>query len=80
MIILIDKFFHIIKDSNYYNVEYQGGILNYIGEGYYLIQFYNFIDGTPSYKQIKNIHEMDNWIFYDTAEEWVEAFKNRKRK
>lgn len=67
---LVGRCFHIFKNGR---IENQGVIRGDLGEGRYLIQFFDWIAGEPSTMEIRQISEMtpgreNSWQFYEDAE------------
>lgn len=76
------KWFHIL-DEDCYTVDRQGHVLSYLGDGYYVIQYYDFLMGAPSNISVVHISEMaeplhspsKRWVFYETAEDMRDAYE-----
>ncbi len=81
------KWFHIL-DEDCYTVDRQGHILSYLGDGYYVIQYYDFIAGAPSTISIVHISEMTEprcnpskrWVFYETDEDMRDVYEYKYSK
>ena len=69
------KWFHSFEDGK---VQYQGQTLDYDPNSQMcLIQFYEWVVGAPSNEKLISIHDMKDWIFYDTDEEMRDAYTHK---
>lgn len=72
---LINKFFHSFHADGTLN--WQGHIEESCGDGFFLVQLFEWISGSPSNMKLVHIQSMDEWNLYNSAEEMNEEF-NRK--
>lgn len=77
--ILINKYFHSLKDGEIYN---QGQVLGKLNEeNYYLVQLFSFLDGSETRQIIVPFLHLIDYYFYSTAEDMQNAYdkviKNR---
>lgn len=66
-----EKYFHILEQGK---VTYQGYVNKALTNNRFLVTYFDWFFGEPATKYIKNINEMKDWIFYDTAYEMRLAF------
>ena len=79
---LVGKHFHTVKDMK---VNYQGRVLDYLGDGRFIVTLYEWTAGNENYGY--HIFELQafTWdetnrsgmVFYDSAKEMNEAYENR---
>ncbi len=66
------KWFHSFENGK---VQYQGQILDYDPSSQLcLVQFYGWVTGAPTDEKLINIHDIKDWIFYDTTEEMRDSY------
>jgi len=68
---LIGKFFHTFHENG--NIRYQGRVTAEPVPGYFLVQLFDWLLGSPSNKELAPIAQMIGWSFYDDADDWREA-------
>lgn len=75
---LVGKFFHTL-DAETNKVQWQGRILSEPKPGYYMIQLFEWITGSPSFTGTRLVSLDDltkgGFVFYLTQEEMVESYK-----
>ena len=64
---LVGRCFHIFDDADGY-VQSQGVVRGSLGDGFYLIQYFEWIMGELSTLEIKHIDAMLRWQFYEDVE------------
>ncbi len=71
---LVGLFFHTTKDGE---ITWQGHVEAKLDDRLYLVQFYSWVMGEPTFAQITTIWNMfeegKEWRFYKTAQDWREA-------
>lgn len=70
---IIGKFIHTYKDGE---IQFQGTILGISEDGEFEVQLFSFIDGSPTDVKFFPSSAIENWEFYDSEKEWVEAYQN----
>lgn len=63
---LVGQYFHSLKDGK---IHWQGLVIGNPEPGWYLLQLYEWLGGSPNVQQLKRIEEMSDWLFYDSAED-----------
>ena len=72
MDILKDKYFHLYINNE---IEKQGKIIGKVEDGYYMVQFYDFLIGEPNNMKIYSLEELKKYfIVYETAEDMIESY------
>ena len=79
---LVGRSFHTLDDDGC--VQYQGTVRGNIGDGFYLIEYFNWFDG-GSTMELRHISEMKagRWQFYENNEHmngWLETWGKRREK
>ena len=72
---LVGKFFHSVEADG--KIKWQGCILDMPAPGEYLVQLFEWLSGHPSIQRLASISQMENWLFYDDADEMISAYKER---
>ena len=72
---LVGKFFHTFNEQG--QLKWQGLITGEPASGYFLVQVFEWIVGSPSDKRLIDVSQMVGWTFYDDADDWREE-ANRK--
>lgn len=75
---LVNKYFHTLRDDG--TIERQGIVLDPVGDGYYLVEWFSWFDGSPNGMSVKSIYEMSQWQFYRTGDEMREEYYKRNEK
>lgn len=77
---LVGRCFHVFREDM--KVQYQGVVRGSLGEGLYLIQYYEWLMGEPGTMEIRHVSEMKPgrkpgcWQFYEDNEHmnfWYES-------
>lgn len=68
---LVGKFFHSVDGKG--GLRWQGTILSEPSPDMFLVQLFDWVMGQPSIQKLIPINEMNDWIFYSTHDEWVDA-------
>lgn len=68
------KFFHSFKEKK---VGWQGCVISEVRDGFFLVQLFEWITGTPSCQKLVRIEEMVGWDFYDTEKEMKNTYQNK---
>ena len=76
---LTGSFFHIMSDTNTEQIHFQGMIKECLEDNYYLVQFFNFLDGEEAYLKIFHISHMVFWRLYEFHVDWISAFNKQKK-
>lgn len=73
---LVGKFFHSFAtdDVKKHDLVWQGQVLAKIDRRQYLVQLFEWVLGETSDQVLVELSAMKNWKFYDTAEEWRNAY------
>lgn len=66
------RYFHSFEDDGV--VKWQGYVLGSPGLGYYMVQLFEWLVGSPSCQKLVHLSEMNGWHFYDTQEEMAETY------
>lgn len=74
---LVGLYFHSFSSGPGREIECQGVVKRFIGNGLYLVRLFSFIIGAPSLLKIRNISEMSECSFYITADEMSDAYDAR---
>lgn len=69
MTALVDRYFLIKEGTG----TYQGRVTACVQDGYYLCQFYSWLDGSPTSEKLAHITVMTSWEFYSDAVAWRSA-------
>ena len=72
---LVGKFFHTFENDK---IQHQGQILSAEPDDYFLIQYFSWIDGGTTNRELIPFSEMVNWIFYETEEAMIEGEKKHE--
>lgn len=74
---LVGKFFHTLPDGRV--IRDQGIILADLGQGYFVVERFQWITGSPSWHGTNVVHlstmAADHWAFYVSQEEMHEAWQ-----
>lgn len=68
------KFFHTVKNGE---LEWQGYVVAQQGDGYFLVQLFEWVMGEPSTQKVVHLGAMADWEFYNSAEEMNDAYERR---
>jgi hypothetical protein len=79
---LVGKHFHTVRDMK---VNYQGRVLDYLGEGRFIVTLYEWMTSNQNYGYYIFELQSFTWdeenrsgtVFYDSAREMNEAYENR---
>jgi hypothetical protein len=78
---LVGRYFHIFHKDN--EVQYQGIVRGSLGNGKYLVQYFEWVKGEPREMEIRSIEDMRPgrsegcWQFYEDADQmnfWYEHY------
>ena len=80
---LVGCYFHTLDDDGC--VQYQGRVRGNIGDGFFLIEYFEWFTGQPSKMELRHISEMKagRWQFYEDSERmnnWLETWGKRREK
>lgn len=64
---LIGKYFHTFKGDE---LRWQGQVSAELGEGYFLVQLFDWLVGQPNNMKVVHLGNMTGWNFYDDADYW----------
>ncbi|ACX52454.1 hypothetical protein Adeg_1350 [Ammonifex degensii KC4] len=72
---LVGKFFHSFDEEGY--VQSQGVVLSSLGNGYYVVQYFEWLTGSPCRVSVVHIGEMvaRKWAFYESDDDMRYAFE-----
>lgn len=70
---LIGRFFHSIKDGR---LQWQGYVRSRPEPGWYVIQLYEWMGGSPNIQRLVRIEAMEDWFFYQNAEEMMHSWEH----
>jgi len=62
---LLGRFFHSVEDGK---IGWQGSIVGNPEPGWYLVQLFGWLDGSPNVQRLMRIEDMREWLFYDDTE------------
>lgn len=68
---LVGMWVHILKNGK---IENQLQIIKELSEDRYLLQYYSFIDGTPTKSKIFSLEQMADFVFYSNDKEMRYAY------
>ena len=71
---LAGLFFHTFSDSI---VHQQGHVMGEVSPGVYLVQFYEWLMGSPTTQQLFKLEDMFGWVFYDNEEDWIAYYEHK---
>ena len=71
---LIGKFFHTLTELGKFDK--QGHILAKVQDGFYLVEYFDFAIGAPSFQQIAKIEKMENWLIHNDADDMKYVCEN----
>ena len=75
---LVGKWFHSLNDDC--SIQWQGQVIGQIQEEgvatRYLVQLYEWLGGTPNVQRIAYLGNMEEWLFYNTAEEMKFSYEH----
>lgn len=57
------RYFYVLDEDG--RIHYQGRILRRLRGGWFIVQFFNWIDGSPTNVEREAMMEAGNWVFYD---------------
>lgn len=72
---LVSRFFHSFDNDGI--VKWQGHIEESCGDGFFLVQLFEWITGSPSDMKLVHMQSMSEWSFYESAEEMNDVFNRR---
>lgn len=69
------KFFHTFDEDGY--VQYQGQIVDLIGEDIAIVLYFEWVTGSPSYHKAVWVSDIIDagWALYNTDVAWREAYE-----
>jgi hypothetical protein len=69
------KFFHTFDEDGY--VQYQGQIVDFVGEDIAIVLYFEWFTGSPTYHKAVWVSDIvdEGWALYGTAEAWQEAYE-----
>jgi hypothetical protein len=67
------KFFHTFDEDGY--VEYQGQIVDLVGDDIAIVLYFSWLTGSPTYHKAVWVSDIvdGGWALYNTATAWREA-------
>jgi hypothetical protein len=82
---LVGRYFHIFtedKESGKKTIQRQGMVRGELGDGYYLVQYFDWWAGEANTMDIHRIESMTpgRWQFYETSEDmkhWYQTYRHR---
>ena len=69
---LLGYWFHSVKDEH---IHWQGRILFQQNDGYYMVQLFEWLMGSPNIQRLVHISKMTDWLFYETREKMIESYE-----
>jgi hypothetical protein len=63
------RHFHTFTPDD--KLHYQGHVLKKISEEFYLVEFFSWLSGEPTYQQIVPLKKMADWWFYASSEDMI---------
>jgi hypothetical protein len=70
--IIEGKFFYTVRDGE---LEYQGQIIGMVGPTHVLVQYYEWIFGTPSNQATVAVSDTVTWRLFEDPEDWHRAMQ-----
>ena len=70
---LVGHYFHSLKDGR---VHWQGHVIGSPEPGWYLLELFSWLTGSPNGRRIAHIIDMHNWLFYEDSEAMVESYEH----
>lgn len=70
---LVNRFAHTYNDDG--EIVYQVEIIAELPEGYYLVQYFDFMMGNESSQGIYHVSEMKGWKIYGEHQDWLDAYE-----
>ena len=77
---LVGKYFHSFKDGDVSKLEWQGEITDYCGNGFYIVQTFEWGFGCDYVKKLVHISSMEGWNIYNDNEEMNEHYEYKYAK
>ena len=62
---LLDRYFHSVENEK---IGWQGVIVGNPEPGWYLVQLFGWLDGSPNVQRLIKLESMREWLFYDDFE------------
>ena len=62
---LLDRYFHSVENEK---IGWQGVIVGNPEPGWYLVQLFGWLDGSPNVQRLIKFESMREWLFYDDFE------------
>ncbi len=81
---LVGRAFHTFTETehNKHRLQYQGQITDQLPDGYYVVEFFDWLTGYPTWSGIVHISDMADtrkWHIYDDIEHMATAYKIHHR-
>ncbi len=73
----VGSYFHTLRDDG--TIEKQGVVVERVEEGYYLVEWFSWMDGSPNGRSLFYLAAMQHWRFYATGDEMREAYYKEGR-
>jgi hypothetical protein len=69
---MIGLYFHSVVDGE---LKWQGTVLSSPESGWYLVQLFEWIMGSPNVQRLVRIEDMRDWLFYHDREQMVDSYE-----
>jgi len=71
---LVGQYFHSIGDNGI--LKWQGVVIGNPEPGWYLLQLFEWLAGTPNVRVLIKIEALANWLFYGSAEAMAHSYEH----
>ena len=72
----VGSYFHTLRDDG--TIEKQGIVLERVEEGYYLVEWFSWLDGGPNGRSLVSLAMMQHWRFYATGDEMRDTYARER--
>ena len=72
----VGTYFHTLRGDG--SIEKQGIVLERVEEGYYMVEWFSWLDGDPNGRSLVSLGMMHDWRFYATGDEMRDAYSQYK--
>lgn len=66
---LVGQYFHSLDANG--KVHWQGVVIGNPEPGWYLLQLFEWLGGSPNVQRLAKIEDMATWLFYDSSEDLI---------
>lgn len=72
---LVGQHFHSVS-KEHGKIEWQGTVIGNPEPGWYYLQLFEWLGGTPNVCRLVRIEQMADWLFYETQEDLIYAWEH----